>query len=577
MPLLQNMYHSYLNSRTRYVIYISLLIGVFIWLTNSCAQIAPLEGGPKDTIPPQLITSYPLHISTNFKDKKIQLQFDKEIEVRDIYSKLIITPKLSAIHGKKSYQYQVKRNLLELHLEDPLKDNTTYTFNFKDAIRDTKEGTAAENITLTFSTGDYVDSMYVAGQVKYLMTDTPVEDALVSLYNITESDTANILNSIPDYFTKTDEKGEFKLEYLREGSYRICAGFSKENELILNPSKNEYGFLQNLIELSSSVDSVSVYILPADITEFKLQTHQPQGPYFEINFSKPVNNYTLELAHTYRRLKDSAIYSHLVENGTTIRIYNTLGLLEDDLVEAKITAEDALGNKIEQNIPISFRDRSSKKEAFKYTVYPPQHTKIDPENCKLDIRFNKPITKSVQLDSLFLVVNEKDTIKLTTTDLTLHPHKHSITMYKDLKLNSLKHNKKEDEMPVSISLSILKGAFLSVEKEMNEVQKFSYDIKNSQECGSIQGKVITKAPGFIIQLLNEKYEVVDEIRNKINYIFKDILPGNYRVRVLLLQTKNGEWQCGNIINNLSPDPVIVYPHEIPIVANWKVDFIDFIA
>jgi hypothetical protein len=142
-------------------------LGLFI---PSCARIMAPEGGPKDTVPPKLIRAFPTQGSTGFKEKTIKLVFDKEIEVHDIYNKLVVTPKLPTLKNRPSYTCSVRGKTLKLTLEAPLQEDTTYTFNFNDAIKDTTEGNIAESLVLAFCTGEYIDTMYVTGQVKHLMT-----------------------------------------------------------------------------------------------------------------------------------------------------------------------------------------------------------------------------------------------------------------------------------------------------------------------------------------------------------------------------------------------------------------------
>lgn len=581
---------------TRYLVhppkrYNSLIETIFMiaiaWVTSTCAAIQPLEGGPKDTVPPKLIKTYPEQESiNNFQDKKkkpvIQLTFDKEIEVQDIYNKLIVTPKLARREEDPSYVCKVKGNTVELSLEVPLEEDTTYTFNFKDAIRDTHESTPAENPTLTFSTGDHVDAMYITGNVKMLMTDQPTK-ALVALYRITEEDTTHILNSAPDYFTESKEDGAFRLEHIKEGTYRLCTGQSKENKLTIDPSKEPYGFIATPLELTEPIENISLYIVQANINELKVQSSKPQGPYFEISFSKPINTYHLQLKHIPKRLKNSTLYSYLIEEGTTIRVYNTLGLLEDDSLVAELVAEDEMANIIKQDIKLQFKDRRMEKEPFKYTMQPLAGTKINPQLLQVDIKFSKPI-KDIQADNLSLLTEQKEKWPISPEEITIHPHRDKITIQKKLNLTTgLKSSTtgkapgpNEEDKNQAITLQIDKGAFVSVEKELNEVGTHKYLLKNSQECGSIKGKVTTKAPGFIIQLLNKEYQVVGEIRNQRYYEFKDVLPGNYWVRVLVTSTKEGKWHFGNINKWISPDPVILYPHELAIVAKWELEDIDFV-
>jgi len=584
------MFHS-----TRYLIhppkrYNSLIETIFIiviaLLTSTCAAINPLEGGPKDTVPPQLIETYPAQESTNnFQEKKkkptITLTFDKEIQVQDIYNKLIVTPKLARREEGPSYVFKVKKNILELSLEVPLEEDTTYTFNFKDAIRDTHEGTPAENPTLTFSTGAQVDAMYITGQVKLLMTDQPTK-ALISLYKITEADTTHILNSAPDYFTASKEDGTFRLEHIKQGTYRLCAGQSKENKLTIDPSKEPYGFLTAPLELAEPIENISLYITEANINEFKVQSSKPQGPYFEISFSKPISTYHLQLKHIPKRLKNSTLYSHLIEEGATIRVYNTLGLLEDDLLEAKLETGDEMGNAIEQDIKLQFKDRRVEKAPFKYTMQPAAGTKINAKLFQVDIQFSKPI-KDIQADNLYLLTEQKEKWPISPEEITIHPHRDKITIQKKLNLTTGSKSSiaadastPKDENKNQATLQIDKGAFVSVEKELNEAGTFKYLFKTSEECGSIKGNVITRAPGFIIQLLDREYQVVDEIRNQRYYEFKDVLPGNYWIRVLATSTRDGQWSFGNINKLIPPDPVIFYPHELAIVAKWELEDIDFV-
>jgi len=553
------------------------LVSTTLYLfAGGCAQVTPLEGGPMDTIPPQLISSYPTHESTGFRDKKIQLTFDKEIEVQDIYNRLIVTPRLAKLEGKPSYTYKVRGNTLYLELASPLEEGTTYTFNFNDAIKDIREGSVAENPIITFSTGDQLDAMYVTGMVKHLMTDQPANNVLVSLYKVTEEDTLlHILNSTPDYFTKTNEEGYFKLEHIKQGQYRIYAGQSKENKLTIEPGKEAYGFLKDPIDLAAPIEDLMLAIVQADVTEFKVQGKQPQGPYFEINFSKPVIKYTLTLVHRPKRFKEAHLYSNLIENGHAIRVYNTFGLLEEDSLEAHLTAEDAMGNQLAETVNIHFKEGRTKKEPLAYTVTPPAGTQVKPA-FEASIKLNKPV-KSVVADKLFFIVHGKDTVQIKPEDIHLDAQNVAINIQKQLGAYPAAHNNSEEatNAQAALMLYIAKGAFLSVEKEPNEAASYPYSFKSPQGCGTIKGKVATQAPGFIIQLLNEQYEVVDEIRNEPYYQFQEVLPGSYRLRVLVLQDRDAPWRFGNINQLELPDPVLFYPHELAIVANWELDYIDF--
>jgi hypothetical protein len=412
-------------------------------LTCSCARIIAPEGGPKDTTPPKLIKTFPIQESTNFKGTMIKLVFDKEIEVRDIHNKLIVTPRLQKLENKPSYTHKVRGNTIELKLEVPLEEETTYSFNFNDAIKDITEGNIAENPVLTFSTGEYVDAMSVMGQVRYLMTHQPAAKVLVTLYKDND-DNFNILNSPPDYFTKTDEEGKFKLDHVKKGKYYMYASTSTENRLSVDLGIDEYGFLKEPIDLTAlPLDHVMLYILKADVREFKLQSQQPQGRYFELCFNKPVENYTLTLVQNSKRFKKSpTLYSHLVADKQVIRVYNTFGFLEEDSVKAYLTAKDVLGTVIEEDITIYFGEGSGQGDSVTYTFEPTSGTAISP-NFVGTMTVNKPV-KEVIADRLFFVFDNQDTVRINTSDLQFNAQRDVITIKKQLDPKMLMPQKDKD-------------------------------------------------------------------------------------------------------------------------------------
>jgi len=87
--------------------------------------------------------------------------------------------------------------------------------------------------------------------------------------------------------------------------------------------------------------------------------------------------------------------------------------------------------------------------------------------------------------------------------------------------------------------------------------------------------VTTTAPGFIVQLLDMEHNVIDSLRNEQRYQFNEVAPGNYRLRLLVLQDKEGEWRFGNIHERKEPDPVVFYPADVAVIANWEIGGIDF--
>lgn len=548
----------------------------FTLLLYTCADPHMPEGGPKDTTPPQLVASHPYNGETNFNDKKITLTFDKKIAVLgDIYQQLLITPPLQCQKNQLPYKWKIKKGKsLHITLNSPLEEKTTYTLNFRKAISATTEENIAE-VVIAFSTTDYIDKMHVAGSVYHLMTNQPAAHTLVALYSA-DNDTMDIFNNTPNYCTWTDENGNFKISYVKQGKYRIFASHNEKDSLTTNPQTEAYGFLKDTLNLVEPRNDIVIPILKADVSDFELQAQRAEGQYFEISFSKPVVDYTLTLCHKPRQFRTMPeLYSNLVDNGRTIRVYNTLNLLEEDKVVAHLRAVDTLGNCIDKEVEVHFIESASNKEALNASFQPPFGTPIDSYFVGT-LTFNKPIA-SVKKDSMFFTLDNQPIVQITEEDLSFSAHKDTVTIKKQLNpaiIASALQTKDKDNPGAIFRLYMAQGAFITVDKDSSEAINYQYAFKNPSELGVIRGQVTTEAPGFIIQLLDKNYQVVDEIRNQKSYQFSKILPGTYQVRVLVLKDKTAAWSFGNIKKLEEPDPVIYYPAAIPVKANWEIEHID---
>ena len=105
-----------------------LIIGAFTH--SGCANIVPPSGGPKDTIPPVLISATPPDQTKNFgggkmTGQKIIFKFDEYIDPKDIRTELVVNP-LPKVEPIADGHLQ----LLTVRLKDTLQPNTTYSLNF---------------------------------------------------------------------------------------------------------------------------------------------------------------------------------------------------------------------------------------------------------------------------------------------------------------------------------------------------------------------------------------------------------------------------------------------------------------
>ena len=244
----------------KFFIYLSIIF-VSHLIIASCANITPPTGGPRDTITPMRILTIPLDKTTNYKGQSIVLEFDERIKTDKIKDQLIITPLIDS-----EYEYTVKKNNLKLTFENPFKDSTTYTLNFRESIQDITEGNPTKENKFTFSTGTYIDSMSINGYVKELLTYDTLENIVVGLYRA--QDTINIFNGSPYYFTELEEDGSYLIENIKNGRYLLYAFMDDNKNLKLETDNEIYGFKKDTILLDTGLVTKHIDLINLDLTEF---------------------------------------------------------------------------------------------------------------------------------------------------------------------------------------------------------------------------------------------------------------------------------------------------------------------
>src|SRR5450759_4886045 len=75
-----------------YFFLLILVIPKIVILTSGCAQIIAPTGGPRDTLPPKLVSANPKMKATNFTGNRITLYFDEYVHIEDLQQNLLLSP-----------------------------------------------------------------------------------------------------------------------------------------------------------------------------------------------------------------------------------------------------------------------------------------------------------------------------------------------------------------------------------------------------------------------------------------------------------------------------------------------------
>jgi hypothetical protein len=224
-------------------------IGFFIVSSmNSCANIVPPGGGPRDSLPPRLVAALPKDSAVNVTTQKIILTFDEYVEVKDLQEQLIVSP---IPKNQPIIDYKLRN--VTIKLRDSLEPNTTYSLNFGSAIKDVNESNAAKNFVYVFSTGNKLDNNSFSGKV--ILAETgKVDSTMIVVLHKNLNDTAVIKNS-PRYYTKLKGDGSFNFNNLPNGKFNVFAitnNYYKRYE----DSTSLFAFLDSSIEINSISKSV---------------------------------------------------------------------------------------------------------------------------------------------------------------------------------------------------------------------------------------------------------------------------------------------------------------------------------
>ena len=550
---------------------------LYILFLFSCARQSSPTGGPKDTIPPVLIRAIPANEAINFKSKEIELLFSEDVILNSPKEQLIVTPNIG-----KEYKITNRRNIIRLEFAEPLLDSTTYTFSFREAVQDITEKNPVRNLHLAYSTGNYLDSLSIEGTVFDLQKGKPIKDATVALH--TDNDTFNIFEHPATYFTKTDEKGNFRITHLKPDNYFLYAFEDKNRNLIVNSRSEAYGFISESQYLFEDIKAQQVGIAHLDAGQLKIQSSRPFNTYFNIRTTK--NLRTFELTAT-----DSSELSYTYgEDQSNIRLYRTT---DQDSIQIHLVAIDSIDNAIDTTLYAKYLQREVTPETFDTRLLSSSILSHKGE-LEATIQFTKPL-EEINFDSLYFQFDSLTRVNFTAQDLTWDPLLRTIKITKKLDKTLFETPETNGQArrgpraqpipqtptgkaatPLLNELHLREAAFISIEGDSSS--KIAQSIKplNEQELSTINIQIRTNESSFIVQLLDPSFKIIREVSNQQRIRFTDIIPGEYQIRLIIDTNKNGRWDPGNYFKKIQAEPILYYraPDGTTSIkgvkANWEI-------
>ena len=495
----------------------------------SCAKMGSPDGGWYDDDPPKVVRSVPDDQSVNVKSKKVTIYFDEFIKLEDATNKVIISPPQLEMAEIKATGKKVV-----VELQDSLKENTTYSIDFSDAIVDNNEGNPMGSYAFTFSTGEHIDTFEVSGYVLDASNLEPIKGISVGLYD----DLADSAFKTKPMLrvSRTDSRGHFVVKGIAPGTYRAFAlqdmdndfHFTQRGEMVafnhetFSPSSKPDTRIDTIWRDSLHIDALIpvpyTHFLPDDITllafnhiqtdRYLLKTERKDPEKFSMYFT--YGNPELPVIKGLNFEADSAFVIEANEKQDTIHYWlrDTVLVNQDTLsIEVSYMMTDTLGNLVSQTdtmevlakTPYEKRMKEKAKEIEKIpsVMVPDEKVRIEMPNPLVRCD-TSAIHLYSQIDSLWY----EAAFEFKPVEGTIR--KFEITA--------------EWRANTEYSLEIDSAAFENIYGQVSDKYKQGIKVKNLDELGTLTLNLsgVTDTIPLRVQMLNSSGGVVKEVVAKNN-------------------------------------------------------------
>ena len=467
-------------SRIKYTtIFAVVVLSAFFF---SCANVGYPSGGEVDKTAPKATAFEPTNETKNFTSNNIVIHFDEYIQLKDVDNQVLISPPF-----EHKAEIVAKGKYVSIKIKDTLLPNTTYLFQFKNAIVDNNEGNALPSLDYVFSTGDHLDSLSVKGKVVDGLTLKPDENIAVLLYS--EFTDSAIAKSHPVYMTKTDKNGVFKFKYLKQGLYKIIALKDDDRSLTYNNASEKMAFSTDTILPAYIIDSVDT----AD-SGLILHTFLPEVGEQRITDSKMTKSGKAIITTLYPLVNatitspENELITVLNKSCDTLEVWTTKPT--DSLT---LMIKDLSG--IDDTLKLRYFKKKGRQG--KENFYKTNAKATVPYFDSIKMTFTNPIDSVMDNGKIVCVQTKTDTFY---TSLILD----------QARLHALVALKLQPDS--SYTMLIPKGKIVDIYGTPNDSITLKTKANTPNDYGAITIKLVpaTDTVQYIIQLLTEKDEVIAE-------------------------------------------------------------------
>lgn len=537
-----------LNKKSTFLPQILVLWAV-IFMFFGCANQQPPHGGPKDVTPPRLLKATPPNMTRHFNAKSVKLDFDEYFKLNNQYTEITMSPT-----PDKQPEYKIRQKSLYINFKDTLQKNTTYVINFGKAIQDVNEGNTLLNFTYVFSTGSHIDSLSVSGTVTNSITQKKEKDITVMLFPLNK-DTAYFGKKKPNIYATTDTAGNFSMNNLHEGDYRIYAlkETSSVPSRIYNKDDDLIAFLKKPIHLYADTSGIQLTLFQQEPAKFRLKERQKfdyDGKMVFL-FNKPLDNPSLKII--YPPALDNQKIVEITKTKDTAYLYSK----NMDFDSIRVAILD--NGKPLDSVSLEKQRKEVFKQDYTYSFNLSQGDIIKPSS-NLVITTNFPI-ESIDQSLITLTEDSAAVSNAVIAKDTTNPRKIIV-----------KYRWKQDS---KYAITLDEGALTNIwgGKNKRAFKKFEPDKLDNYSNLTLHVTVPDTSKSYIVEFYTDPKNVLSktEITKNTTLSYKNYVTAKYSIRVIYDDNKNGKWDSGNVKKGEYPENIWINPVQITLRPNWDDD------
>ena len=493
-----------------------VMFAVLATMVVGCANQVPLTGGDKDDIPPGMVLSNPPNNSVEFSSKQVKIEFDEMIQLRNA-SEIVISPLM-----EKKPKFTAAGKNLTIQFNEPLKDSVTYTINFGKSLVDLNEGNPLEGFRYTFSTYSNLDTIEMQGLMADAFTSQPRAEALVALYSQSALDSV-----LPIYVTRTNEQGQFSISGIRAGKYFVRAFDDANRDYTVQPNE-DFGFLSEQVLIDSFMDSLVILASSYDDNRPIYTVDYEKNRYPIVVFGRALPGPTFVYGNSSKPVLGDL-------NESRDSFFMTADPIEDVIVAKSYLANDTI------------RLSQSKRDAGKDLTLSLSVMNQKVRGNKLLIRSNSVID-SINFSGINLL---NDSIPIEIAEATINMRGVIEVYFDSLEAKGLSN----------LTLKIDSGSVFSGTSTHSAFESTLAIVSNTEmsTVSFVLTDSLEKSERYQVYLVDNQDKMIrykDVSTRSIE--FNNILPGEYKLRVVIDANANGIWNSANYLKLTQPEEVVTF-------------------